>query len=347
VIKKLALLFLATIVVIAAFAGWAVLAPYRGFANETFVELPRGTGSRGMAEALERAGVVRYSWAFLLQRALRPSTKLQAGEYRFASAASVREVFSRVARGDIYTFEFTAPEGSNMFDIARSLEEKGIMTAADFLEAASQPALIHDLAPNAQNLEGFLFPSTYRLTHSTHAALLTKMMTDQFRKEWAKARSAANTSTANMSTANVFNANMDPQEAVTLASLVEKETAVAEERPLVASVFANRLAKGMRLECDPTTIYAALLEDRYRGKIHKSDLASTNPYNTYQNAGLPPGPIANPGAAAIGAALAPAETKFLYFVAKPSGGGHQFSATLAEHAKAVQAYRNAAAHKAL
>jgi UPF0755 protein len=140
---------------------------------------------------------------------------------------------------------------------------------------------------------------------------------------------------------------VDPQRAVTLASLVEKETGVAEERPLVASVFANRLEKGMRLECDPTTIYAALLEDRYRGKIHKSDLASTNPYNTYQNAGLPPGPIANPGADAIRAALAPADTKFLYFVAKPSGGGHQFSATLAEHAKAVQAYRNAIQHKAL
>jgi len=132
-----------------------------------------------------------------------------------------------------------------------------------------------------------------------------------------------------------------------LASLVEKETGVAEERPLVASVFTNRLAKGMRLECDPTTIYAALLDNRYRGKIHKSDLASANPYNTYQNAGLPPGPIANPGAASLEAALAPAETDFLYFVAKPGGGSHQFSATLAEHQKAVQAYRRGAQHKAL
>ena len=341
-IKRLALVFIATLVAIASFAAWALLAPYRGFAKETFVELPRGTGSRGMAEALERAGVIRYSWAFLLQRALRPSTKLQAGEYRFADAASVYDVFRRVARGDIYTFEFTAPEGSNMFDIARSLEEKGIMTAADFLEAASQPALIHDLAPRSENLEGFLFPSTYRLTHATNAAQLTKMMTDQFRREWAKMTSAQGASARPVTAPTT-----DPQKAVTLASLVEKETGVADERPLVASVFTNRLAKGMRLECDPTTIYAALLEDRYRGKIHKSDLASTNPYNTYQNTGLPPGPIANPGAAAIGAALAPAETTFLYFVAKPAGGGHQFSATLAEHAKAVQAYRNAAPHKAL
>jgi UPF0755 protein len=211
------------------------------------------------------------------------------------------------------------------------------MTSAEFLEAASDPASIHDLAPHAQTLEGFLFPSTYRLSHATTAAQLTKMMTSQFRKEWARVSSAQ----------GATGPPADAEKTITLASLVEKETGVAEERPLVASVFTNRLAKGMRLECDPTTIYAALLDNRYRGKIHKSDLASANPYNTYQNAGLPPGPIANPGAAAMQAALAPADTKFLFFVAKPSGGGHQFSETLAEHDKAVQAYRHAAQHKAL
>ena len=138
------------------FLAWAVFAPYRKFGGETFVQLPRGAGSAGIAQALERAGVIRYSWAFLLERALRPSAKLQAGEYRFAQAASVGEVFGRIARGDIYYFEFTAPEGSNMFDIARSLEEKGVMTSAEFLEAASDPASIHDLAPHAQErCEGF------------------------------------------------------------------------------------------------------------------------------------------------------------------------------------------------
>ena len=311
------------------FLGWALFAPYRAFGTETFVEVPRGVGSAGIAAALKRAGVIRYSWAFLLERVLRPSAKLQAGEYRFAEAASAGEVFGRIARGDIYYFEFTVPEGSNMFDIARSLEEKGVMTSAEFLEAAFDPAPIQDLAPQAQSLEGFLFPSTYRLSHGTSAAQLAKMMTDQFRKEWAR----------------LSVAESGAQKIATLASLIEKETGVAEERPLVASVFTNRLAKGMRLECDPTTIYAALLDNRYRGKIHRSDLASANPYNTYQNAGLPPGPIANPGAAAIRAALAPAQTKFLYFVAKPSGGSHQFSETLAEHQKAVQAYRHAAQHK--
>jgi UPF0755 protein len=322
------------VVAIALFVAWAVFAPYQGFAGETFVQLPRGAGSAGIARTLKSAGVIRFSWVFLLERALRPSAKLQAGEYRFTNAAPVGDVFGRIARGDIYYFEFTATEGSNMFDMARSLEAQGVMAASEFLEAASDPALISDLAPMAETLEGFLFPSTYRLSHATTAAQLTKMMTGRFRKEWTRLASAKN-----------GDRQADPLRTLTLASLIEKETAVAEERPLVASVFTNRLAKSMRLECDPTTIYAALLENRYRGKIHRSDLASANPYNTYRNTGLPPGPIANPGAAAIRAALAPAETKFLYFVAKPEGGSHQFSATMTEHEKAVLAYRHAAKHK--
>lgn len=323
------------VLAIGLFLAWAVFAPYQGFSGETFVELPRGAGSAGIARTLQRAGVIRYSWAFLLERALRPSAKLQAGEYRFTNAAPVEEVFGRIARGDIFYFEFAVPEGSNMFDVARSLEAQAVMTASEFLEAASDPTLVRDLAPQAETLEGFLFPSTYRLSHTTTAAQLTKMMTAQFRKEWTRLAPATN-----------GDPPADPLRTVTLASLIEKETGVAEERPLVASVFTNRLARGMRLECDPTTIYAALLENRYRGKIHRSDLASANPYNTYQNAGLPPGPIANPGADAIRAALAPAATKFLYFVAKPEGGSHQFSATMTEHEKAVQAYRHAAKHKA-
>ena len=317
-----------------AFLAWAMLAPFRGFGGETFVQVPRGAGSAGIANALQRAGVIRYSWTFLAERAIRPGVKLQAGEYRFARDASVSEVFGRIAHGDVYYFDFTAPEGSNMFDIARLLEEQGVMTSSEFLEAASDPAPIRDLAPKAQTLEGFLFPSTYRLSHATTAPQLAAMMTGEFRKEWSKLETSRGV-------------RADPQRTVTLASLVEKETGVADERPLVASVFTNRLAKGMRLECDPTTIYAALLDNRYRGKIHKSDLANANPYNTYQNAGLPPGPIANPGAASLSAALAPAETNYLYFVAKPEGGSHQFSATLAQHSKAVQAYRHAAPHKAL
>jgi UPF0755 protein len=239
-------------------------------------------------------------------------------------------VFDRLRRGDIYHYDFTIPEGSNRFDIARLIAAAGTISAADFLKASADPASIRDLAPRAPSLEGFLFPSTYRLSHSTTAVDLCRLMTAEFRRQWKK---------------------LDPTHAAdalgtaTIASLVEKETGVAEERRIVSSVFANRIAKGMRLDCDPTTIYAALLDHRYTGVIHKSDLLNQNPYNTYQNVGLPPGPIANPGAASLEAALRPAETSYIFFVAKADGGGHIFSETRAAHEKAVAAYRHAK-HKA-
>ncbi|MGH9591994.1 MAG: endolytic transglycosylase MltG, partial [Bryobacteraceae bacterium] len=300
--------------------------PYRGFQGDIFLEFQRGSGTRTIAQSLADAGVIRHSWQLLLARAINPTAKLQAGEYRFAEPASVLDIFSRLRRGDIYYFDFTVPEGSNMFDIARLLEEERIIAAADFLRAAADPVRIHDLAPTAKTLEGYLFPSTYRLSHSTTGADLCQMMTAEFRQHWKKLAGPE---------ANVH-------QTVTLASLVEKETGVPEERAVIAGVFANRMRIGMRLDCDPTVIYAALIENRYRGVIHRSDLDKQNPYNTYQNAGLPPGPIANPGAAALAAALAPAQTHFLYFVAKPGGGGHVFSSTLAAHEKAVRSYRHGA-----
>jgi UPF0755 protein len=325
-IKRLAV----GIALMCAVAVWALMSPYRGFTAERFVEIPRGTSTVAIAQELAAQGVIRYRWQFLLARALRPRANLQAGEYRFNKAASVREVFDRITKGDIYYFEFTVPEGSNVFDIASALESQGVMKAETFLHAAEDPSLIRDLFPEAKTLEGFLFPSTYRLTHATTAEDLCKLMTETFRREWRK----------------LANGNgADPRRVITLASLVEKETAVDAERPLVASVFENRLAKQMRLECDPTTIYAALLENRYQGTIHRSDLANRNPYNTYQNAGLPPGPIANPGAPSIAAALSPAQTNYLYFVANPAGGSHHFSATIHEHEKAVIAYRSAGKRK--
>ena len=298
--------------------------PYRGFQNETFVRIERGTGTVEIGRTLAQSGVIRYPWQLWMERAIHPGAKLQAGEYRFHEPATPADVFSRLARGDIYYFELTVPEGSNMFDIARLLESAGAMPGDDFLKAAADPATVHDLDPAAPTLEGYLFPSTYRLSHSTTPAELCRQMTDQFRKHWKKLAPAQND--------NVHHA-------VTMASLVEKETGVASERPLVAGVFENRLKKNMLLQCDPTTIYAALLENRYRAAIYRSDLASENPYNTYKHPGLPPGPIANPGADAIAAALHPAETDFLYFVAKPNGGGHEFSTDLAAHEKATRAYR--------
>jgi UPF0755 protein len=324
--RVLLILFLLTALGVGAVAGVVVLlsgASYRGFQGETFVKLDRGTGTAEIGRTLAEAGVLRFPWLIWIERATHPGAKIQAGEYKFDRAATPAEIYSRLARGDVYFFELTVPEGSNIFDIATSLEQHGVMPAADFVQAAWNPASIQDLAPNAPTLEGFLFPSTYRLTHSTTAADLCKQMTDAFRRQWRKTQ----------------HGNADVLQTVTLASLVEKETGVAEERPLVAGVFWKRLEKGMRLECDPTTIYAALLDNRYNGVIHKSDLASENPYNTYQHAGLPPGPIANPGFNAISAALQPAETDYLYFVAKPGGGGHNFSSDLRAHNQATKAYR--------
>jgi UPF0755 protein len=326
---RLALVAVAAALIAGAFAVWSLSRPWPA-PGETFLRIDRGSGTASIANTLQNAGVIRYAWQLWAARLLNPSAKLQAGEYRFAQPASALTVFDRIRRGDIYFFEFTVPEGSNRFDIARLIASHGTVSEDDFIAASADPAAVLDLAPHAPSLEGFLFPSTYRISHSTTAADLCRLMTTEFRRRWHKldpARSA------------------DVLKTVTLASLVEKETGVPDERPIVAGVFTNRIAKDMRLDCDPTTIYAALLDRHYTGVIHKSDLLNQNPYNTYRNAGLPPGPIANPGAASLEAALNPAATDYLFFVAKADGPGHVFSTTRAAHEKAVMAYRHAR-HKA-
>ena len=322
-------IFFLLVVLIAAgaFAAYYSLnVPYQGFDKPVILDFSLGTGTGTMGAQLAQAGVIRYPWQFLLARALRRNARLQAGEYQFKQPASVLTVFDRIVRGDVFFYELTVPEGSNIFDIAATVNGFDFMKGPDFLNAARDPALIRDLAPQAPTLEGYLFPSTYRITRRTTVQQLCKMMTDLFRKHWRDLQSPDRRAAVH--------------DTVTLASLVEKETAIPDERLLVASVYTNRLERGMALDCDPTTIYAALLEQRYRGTIYRSDLDSPNAYNTYRHAGLPPGPIANPGIASLKAALAPAETNYLYFVAKPDGSGsHQFSTSMAEHGRAVQIYR--------
>jgi len=322
----LARLMFALLLVAALAAGvvyYSVSRPYQGFQKPVILDFPKGTSTQSMSAQLAGAGVIQNSWAFLFARAMRPKARLLAGEYQFSEPASVLTVFDRIARGDVFFYELTVPEGSNIFDIAASIDRFDFMKGADFLRVARDPSPIRDLAPDAPTLEGYLFPSTYRIERSTTVKQLVRMMTDLFRKHWRE-----------------LQPSVEVNPAVTLASLVEKETAVAEERPLVASVYANRLRMGIPLDCDPTTIYAALLEGRYRGTIYRSDLDSHNPYNTYRHAGLPPGPIANPGLAALKAALAPAETSYVYFVARADGsGGHQFSENIEAHNRAVEQYR--------
>jgi UPF0755 protein len=327
--KRLLFALLLLAVIAAGLAYVSLETAYQGFGAPVILDFPKGTSTQAMADELAQSGVIRYSWQLLLLRTLHPTARLKAGEYLFSRSDTPRNVFSRLVRGDVFFYELTVPEGSNMFDIAASLARFHFLDPAAFLRAAHSPALIRDLAPDAPTLEGYLFPSTYRITRATTEQQLCVMMTGVFRKHWRDLQSS-------------LPQGVPVNDIVTLASLVEKETAVPDERRIVASVYDNRLRKGMTLDCDPTTIYAALIEDRYRGTIHRSDLQSDNAYNTYKHAGLPPGPIANPGLAALQAALAPAETDYLYFVAKADGsGGHQFSRTIEEHNLAVQRYRRA------
>jgi len=322
--KRFLLLLLLVIFLFAA--GYWLFSPYRAFSSPTFVDIEHGMSSRLIARELAKHGVVRSPWSFLAVRVLHPSATLQAGEYRFDTAATPFAVFNKISHGDIFFESLTVPEGSNIFDIARLLENLNSVSSQAFLNYVPHAESIHDVDPLAHGLEGYLFPSTYRLTHTTTASRLCRMMTDDFRKTWTALGGPAN--------------GAETHRIVTIASLIEKETAIPEERPLIASVFYNRLRLGMPLQSDPTTVYAALLENRYRGVIHKSDLASDNPYNTYTHPGLPPGPICNPGRASLEAALHPAHTDYLYFVARPDGSGHHtFSTTLTEHLKAVMAYR--------
>lgn len=325
-LSRFALLVLALLAVALGVGGYWYFGPYQGFATEKFIEIEHGMSTSSIAHELARDGIVRAPWVFLAVRLLHPSARLQAGEYRFGSPSTPAQVFNKIRRGDIFYEEITIPEGSNIFDIAKILAGMDVVRPQDFLTAAGNAELIRDLDPQAPDLEGYLFPSTYRVTHKTTARQLCRLLTDEFRRQWALLPGAT---------------TADVHHVVTLASLVEKESAVPAERPLIAGVFLNRLKVGMPLQCDATTVYASELQNRYHGVIHRSDLESANPYNTYAHPGLPPGPIANPGNQALKAALNPASTTFMYFVARPDhSGSHQFSATLQEHEKAVLAYRN-------
>ena len=324
------LLLLALVVAVsAAWVMYAPTGPAAGTSDEaaTYVDIAPGSGTKAIAAQLEEAGVLRSRYAFDLLRVVKGG-KLIAGEYRFNRPATASDVYARMVRGDVYTIPVTIPEGYNIFEIAQTVQSAGLGSREAFLAAErSQTALIADLSPQATSLEGYLFPDTYRFGRHATPEQMVGAMVRRFRQVAAQLGLTPDTSGSVART-------------VVLASLVEKEVSQGSERPLVAGVFVNRLAQGMPLATDPSVIYAALLEGRYRGAIYASDLESTSPYNTYRHAGLPPGPISNPGVAALKAALAPADTDYLYFVADAEGHS-RFSATLNEHTQQVEAYRRA------
>jgi UPF0755 protein len=326
--RKLAVLFLFLLALAAGVAWWLhtrLVTPYRGFvAEEVFVELPAGTSVSGMGARLAEAGVVRDEFTFQLAARLGGNERrLQAGEYRFTVPATAFEVVDRLLRGDVHTLPVTFREGLTITEMANIFEGAGLGSASDFVAAAGQADLIRGLDPSASDLEGYLFPSTYTLSRREDAAALVRVMVASFERAFdTELRALAE------------KAGLSVRDVVTLASVVERETGAAEERPLVAAVFLNRLRLGMPLQTDPTVIYAMMRSGRWNGNITRNDLMMDHPYNTYRNPGLPPGPIAAPGRASLEAVLRPAAVPYLYFVSR-NDGTHVFASTLTEHNRNV------------
>ncbi|MGB7435222.1 MAG: endolytic transglycosylase MltG [Candidatus Acidiferrum sp.] len=330
--KAFRIFFLLVLVVVAAGAAYMWLAIERPYGNipasGIFVEIPHGASQRGAAHLLKRKGVIRSSIAFEIYARQHPKRSLLAGQYYFDHPLSGKDVYWKIANGEIYEQPFTVKEGDTMFDIAQNLEAAKYMKASEFLAAGQDASQIQSFAPGAKTLEGFLFPATYNLPLHASGSDLTAIMVHKFREALQQ----------------IAPDRLDPLtpgtpllSVITLASLVESETPKPEERPLVAGVYSNRLRQGMLLQCDPTVIYALKQGSAYNRQLTLKDLHYDSPYNTYLHAGLPPGPIDNPGESAIRAALSPATTDYLYFVANTQGG-HFFAATLAEHDLNVAKY---------
>lgn len=334
--RKFALGFIFVVIVavgIPVFAGtmvWVRMTDlYRGYTGtEQFVEIPQGAGTADIGRRLIEAGVVKDTWSF--RGAVwwtGNSRKLKAGEYRFDRPVSAISVVEKIARGEVYGRRVTFREGLTIAEMAKIYESQGLGTAADFVAAARETSLVADVDPAAGDLEGYLFPETYTLPRGVPAAKLVGTMVNRFHTVFTsemRQRAAAQGRTV--------------REIVTLASLVEKETAQAEERPLVAAVYRNRLKLGMGMQADPTVVYALQKAGRYDGNIRKEDLAFDSPYNTYKHPGLPPGPIASPGKASLEAALSPADVKSLYFVSR-NDGTHVFADSLEAHNRNVQKFQ--------
>jgi UPF0755 protein len=308
-----------------------VRSPFKGYAGESaIVEIPFGTSTRTILETLERERVVRSRHlAYAVLRVVFRGQSLKAGEYRFEGPKTTEEVLRTLVDGKVVTYRVTIPEGLTADEIFDLVAGKGLTTKAELLAFFSKALDFDGVPAGAPSLEGFLGPDTHVFTRSQGPLGIVSTLVSSFRRSLPdrfekRARALGRT----------------PLEAVTLASLVEKETAVAAERALVSAVYHNRLKVGMPLQCDPTTIYALRRKGLWTGTLTHDGLAVDDPYNTYAYPGLPPGPIANPGAAALEAAVAPADVPFLYFVAVGDGSGaHRFAVSYEEHLANVDRFR--------
>lgn len=306
-------------------------------ASEQIISIEPGSSTPAILAQLKKEGVLADDFsARMYLRFNAGKRSLKAGDYQFQSPISVREALEKILRGEVATRNFTIPEGYNRYDIARvlgalpGLKQPEPSSYEELLPLFFRVSLISDLDPQADSLEGYLFPDTYEYTASSTRESLIEAMVKRFRRVFTDEMKS-----------RAEELRMSVRQVVTLASLVEKEAKVDAERELISSVFHRRLAIGMPLACDPTVIYAALIEGKYRGKIYRSDLDRDSPYNTYRRAGLPPGPIASPGRRSLQATLNPAETDYLFFVvdATRKDGSHKFSASSADHERAVVALR--------
>lgn len=331
---KRVLWFLVVVLVAGALAvaAWLVMGverPFKGYdAPEQFVDIQPGSSRAAIGRSLVQAGVVRSEATFRIAVWMRGAgRRLQAGEYRFDSPMTALDVVDKIRRGDVFLQPITFPEGLTLRQMGDIFETRGFGSPRDFLKAAKHVELIADLDPDARDLEGYLFPETYTLKRNSTADQLIARMVESFRKVLTpELRQQAESH------------GLTVRQLVTLASLVEKETAKPEERPLVAAVYVNRVRDRIALYCDPTVIYALERAGRYTGNLTKEDLRFDSPYNTYRYAGLPPGPIAAPSRGSLEAAANPADVPYLYFVSR-NDGSHVFATTLEEHNRNVYEYQ--------
>ncbi|MBL0225397.1 MAG: endolytic transglycosylase MltG [Geobacteraceae bacterium] len=288
------------------------------------VSFPPGSGIRRLASELKAGGIIRSSWHFIMVTRLRgESHRLKAGDYRFNDGMTTAVVLRKLVTGDVDYRKFALPEGYSIHQAAELLEQKGYFRRDGFLEKCRDPELLNRLGLRVSSVEGYLYPATYNLSRGGSEEQLISQMVAQFEKKYAE-----------LSVQEGAGGGLSRHALVTLASLIEKEAVSPEEKPLISSVFHNRLRIGMPLQSDPTAVYGVRA---FAGKVTRDDIERRSPYNTYLIKGLPPGPIGNPGAGALEAALHPAVTQYLYFVARQDGT-HQFSRTLDEHNRAVQKY---------
>jgi UPF0755 protein len=311
--------------------GWffwrAMRTPFKGYTEaKQRVEVRRGQNTQTILRTLQREGILRDEWIPLVyMKLLRRSDSLKAGVYEFDKALAPVDVIEKLVAGDVILKSITIREGLDRFAIAKIFADAGLGTIEQWKEATDQPDLVRDIAPEADSLEGYLFPDTYKFDPGTPPSAIAKAMVANFRSHWGNEIALIAT-------------GLNPHQTVTLASIVETEARLPQERPVVASVYINRVRKRMLLGADPTVIYALKLAGRWDGNIRKPDLQIESPYNTYRTPGLPPGPIANPGLASLRAAAAPATTPYLYFVAR-NDGSHVFATNNAEHNQNVEKYQ--------